>query len=433
MSKIERIRAAWLVKPANESDYAFINRFADENPDITRAYAKKAFYGVVRNESANTASTPSLSDEWRETKDVAEFKGVSQVRLKNDIEVMEFTGADPDIWEIVEWHVKAWDTTLKLRKHKEDEKVKQVTNYGIFAKFKRKDQSVKVIQGLFEEVAGWKRRIFQRVTMEGRTGVVVLGDLHLGAEITNLIRTPDFNLEAAKDSLLTISRQVNSYNFARVELAILGDLFESLTGLMHFDQFRSVMRDGTGANIIKIAAEILRYFISQINNVYTVYTVGGNHDRITASSKLDTTGDGADILAHILKITMPEIQIIHHSFLHSIKIDGIHYVMHHGHKGIGSKHPTKILFEYGDNKAYNVLLSAHLHTRRSGKTSSSKGLKYEDMSLVPVDDLNYRALTVAPIFTGNRWSEEMGLVSRGGYYVIFNSGNGVPEVHDKPL
>ena len=40
-----------------------------------------------------------------------------------------------------------------------------------------------------------------------------------------------------------------------------------------------------GGNVVIMAYEIIRKFLSQINNLKEVYMVSGNHDRVTSSNK----------------------------------------------------------------------------------------------------------------------------------------------------
>src|SRR5690606_1349928 len=126
-----------------------------------------------------------------------------------------------------------------------------------------------------------------------KIGVVTFADFHIGADIKNLLKTKDFNVEILLDYIAKSVAIINSKNYKEVHVNLLGDFFESLSGMNHENTFKSLGQDMWGANVIILANEIIgEHLLSKINNLVAVNIVSGNHDRMTASNKLDNTGEG---------------------------------------------------------------------------------------------------------------------------------------------
>jgi len=106
------------------------------------------------------------------------------------------------------------------------------------------------------------------------------------------------------------------------------------------------------------------------------------------------------------------------------KIDNIGYVVTHGHLAISKKEISKVLFDYGFQGIYNVYAKAHLHTRETKKTMRYKNMKYKDINTIVLDSSDYRAVTIAPMFTGNFYSEGLGYSSSAGLTHFVNNGKG---------
>lgn len=258
-----------------------------------------------------------------------------------------------------------------------------------------------------------------------KTGIVVTADYHIGAYIEGLVKTKDYSIEIVIDYLDQVATDINSFKYSEVHLAILGDLIESFTGLNHINSWKGLESGAYGGNIIITVYEIIKDFLSKINNLSNVYMVSGNHDRVTSSNKEDVEGDVAKMLAYFLQSNCKNIEIEYHPMVITKVIDNICYVITHGHLGFSNKELGKVLFTYGKQGYYNVLLSGHLHTRRNSSNIITT-------QAIPEDAADYRALVCPSLFTGNFYSESNGWTSTAGYLVIENRYN-KPLVLDIPL
>jgi hypothetical protein len=263
-------------------------------------------------------------------------------------------------------------------------------------------------------------------TTENNIGVAIIADLHIGALVKNLLRTPDYDLETVISKLDKAAKMINKENYSSVHLAILGDIIESFTGLNHINSWKHLVPGMYGANVLLTAYEILVDFLSKINNLNYVYIISGNHDRVTSSNKEDTDGDVAKIVAYMLNINS-EYHVNFDPVCISKNIDGIQYIFAHGHHGFSEKNITDVFFTYGNNKVFNLLLTGHLHTRKKIEL-----VTHHDKTGVLADHSNYRAYKIPSIFTGNDYSEKEGYSSSSGFFIIESLDN-KPFVKDIPL
>ena len=252
-----------------------------------------------------------------------------------------------------------------------------------------------------------------------KIGVAVTADYHIGAYIEGLIKTKDFSVEVVTDYLDQVAEDINSFRYSEVHLVILGDLIESFTGLNHINSWKGVQSGMYGGNVVIMAYEIIRKFLSQINNLKEVYMVSGNHDRVTSSNKEDVEGDVCKLLAYFLEDNCKGVEFSFSPMVLTKVIDNICYIMTHGHLGFSSKDMGKILFQYGKQGYFNVLLSGHYHTRRSSQN-------VVHTQTIGEDNADYRSIICPSLFTGNFYSESNGWTSTAGYLIIENR-------FDKPL
>lgn len=379
--------------------------------------------------------------EWKESSDSAYFEGVTEQVITSLDEAIVFSRADMKVWEVKNWRFKTYDTPMKIRNdevHPNDPKSKLVkhksikrTNYAVSVEFVRRDNTNELIQELFK--AAPKPIKVKRIAGK-RTGVVHLSDFHFGAEVKDLMKTKNFNIGVLKTYLDEIAKEVNSYAYQSVHLAMLGDFFESISGLNHKNSFKSLSRDGYGRSIIKLTSQILLEFMSKINNLDAVYMISGNHDRLTPESDVDNMGEAAAILFDYMELQVPDgVTMKYHPVLLSQAIDGINYLFTHGHYKLAAKSPEKLIMLYGDKDLYNVVVSGHLHTRITTKGSLRNNLKIEDVIVVSHDELPWRRIVAPSIFTGNFYSETLGYTTLGGFLLTYNNGRGVPVVIDIPI
>lgn len=394
---------------------------------------------VISNLTGVVDEHPGDKRDWSFTNrgESAYFEGVTEKCITSLEEAIEFCRADMNMWDAVDWKFKSWDVTMKIKEIEIiDEKpivttraVKR-TNYGVTVKFERKDRSGEIFADILKEAQdAMAVRKIPKLKGTG-TGVVSLADFHIGADVKELIKTPDFDISILINQLSKVAAIINSYEYEQVHMNLLGDYFESISGLNHLNTFKSLARGGYGAKVMILASDILADFLSQINNLVAVNMISGNHDRVTILKTVDNEGAAAEVLAHILSIKLPGITMTYHSYLISKEIDGIGYVLTHGHFSMSRKPSANIIHRYGIKNIYNLWLEGHLHTRKTEKEWEKKPITFENTMAVSMDESEYRKLVIPSVFTGNFFSETLGYTSTGGFIITENNGYGKPHVHD---
>lgn len=258
-------------------------------------------------------------------------------------------------------------------------------------------------------------------------GVAAIGDLHVGANVKAILNTPDYNIEKLLTYLAHCADLINAHNYCSVSVFILGDIIESFTGLNHKNSWQELELYGIEA--VKAAYKLITtWFLERIANLGNIYIVGGNHDRTTESMDLDVRGGVANMLAFML--SEKGYAVTFHPLLVEATIDNLHYIATHGNFSLSKQDAGQTLFKYGRQDLYNIILQAHKHTREGARGLSKKPVQYTEFKTVELDDLNYRKLTIAPMITGNYYSQTLGFNSNAGFTLIENSGTGKPIVHD---
>lgn len=251
---------------------------------------------------------------------------------------------------------------------------------------------------------------------ERKWTVATIADLHIGARVENLNLTPDYSPEKVRHLLDQVARRINQSNPSDVTLVFMGDLIESFTGMNHQNTWHNVEYAMIGAKLIKETMSIIEEFVAKVDNVRQILCVGGNHDRIPASKKDDPRGQVAEIIFYLIdRLYGGQIEIQYSDLVISKQIDGIQYVISHGDKN-AIRDGKQTVIDHGDSKLFNVILTAHVHSRR-----------------VNEDQKSYRWYAVPPVFTGNQYSEDNGWHSRPGFQTFENDGAGRPIVTDHTI
>jgi len=250
------------------------------------------------------------------------------------------------------------------------------------------------------------------------TGIakVVTTDWHIGAYIKDLVKSQNYNLDVLERYLANIAAIINSKNYKEVHISILGDLIESFSGTSKQNTFKELELWGTNAVIA--AYEIIKRWLEKINNVASITIISGNHDRSQPNKELEPEGEIANLVAYFLDKTTP-YQINYSSYVYTEVIDNICYINTHGDRGI-NKDMTKLVWDYGKQGHYNVVLAGHLHSRKKLINAT-----YDNST-------DFRMIHCPSLFTGNFYSETLGYTSTAGFYIIENF-NDLPYVHDIPL
>ena len=202
----------------------------------------------------------------------------------------------------------------------------------------------------------------------------------------------------------------------QVWLLGLGDYIETLSGLNHPNSWKSA--DTFGADAIALAYEFFVYFIERINNLFGILSVGGNHCRLTASSKEDTASGAAQAVFYFLKTVYGKVlDIEFHPKLVHREIDGILYILKHGYTGDVSneKKVNDLMADFQTKGVFTLMLTADKHTRG-----------------VFLDGNRKRWVRCPALFTGNEYSEDLGFTGLAGSLLI-NAVGGYPRILDIPL
>ena len=255
--------------------------------------------------------------------------------------------------------------------------------------------------------------------------VIVIADLHLGAYIDGLVLTRDYSIPILINYLEDIVIKVNLMNYKEVYITFLGDMIESFTGLNHKNSWKGLQKGMIGAEVIKFSVNILHEkLLSKIKNLKKIKLVAGNHDRLTSDKDEDTDGGACDLIAFGLELRGYDVEF--HSTVISSEIDGINYILLHGHKGISRKATKDICWDFGKKGVYNVILEGHLHSIIQKLSVNLKG----KFNIIKDDSVDHIRMNARSLFTGNSYSEDLGYSSNAGFSIITNNGKGLPNINN---
>jgi hypothetical protein len=271
-------------------------------------------------------------------------------------------------------------------------------------------------------------------------GVVHISDLHLGAWVKGLVKTPDYDLNILKNKLLDAVDTVNAMGYAEVHVNCYGDLIEGF-GSNHPNSWKEMENGIHGVEAIKLVHQVFtEFFLDRINNIAKVNMVGGNHDRTTENNKEDTKGGVADLVAAMLRLSGYDVTFS--PLVVPVEIDGIMYIMLHGDKGVSKRSTSDIICSYGklkkpviehgkivEKKMFNFVLEGHLHSRIQRMSAGA----IDKFKIVTDDSIDMRRQVLPSIFTGNSYSEDNNWFSNSGIVITHNNGRGVPCVLDLPI
>ena len=136
-----------------------------------------------------------------------------------------------------------------------------------------------------------------------------------------------------------------------------------------------------------------------------------------SDNKTDYKGQIAGIIFYIIKRLVPaDIKIEFNFDVVSTKLDGIQYVIMHGHNKEATESAEKIILNYGQQGLYNFIVTGHLHSLQ-----------------IKSDSNMHRHMICPSVFPGNDWSERKGWVSNQGFLIAYNNGTDKPEVIISPI
>ena len=421
----------------DESIRKWCRRLSDQFGQKPNTYRRQ--YDKVKEMLHGEAPVPSVASsgkvqdraEWKEQRNEAEYTYSGRKRIITLEDALNNVEVDLSVWCVDRFVANNWEVTMK---GDQGEPIRE-TNYQVKVWFKKIADSDIDWKLITEQLQGVlkKRKSFKPKKSKGSGKAMVLtSDFHLGAYVDNLIRSERFNIEVLVNRLEDIAELVNSWELEEVHVGMLGDFIESFTGLNHRNVWKGLSKGMYGMGAVQLCFEVLcDHFLYKINNLKGVYLVSGNHDRVTSARPEDTKGEVGNMLAWLLRRELSEnIELKFHNMVVTVEVDGICYVLAHGDKGFSQKEISKVLFEYGIQGKYNVLAQGHKHTRKVTKSRIERAFSVADIEIVQIDECDYRAITVSPLFTGNFYSESLGFSSSAGFNLIQNNGKGKVNIHD---
>ena len=150
-------------------------------------------------------------------------------------------------WRVDRYTCNSWDAPTKDG---------SVTHYQVKLNLVRKEADVD-IQAIKEHLAKTVDG-FQIFPVEGNnTAVIVISDLHIGAQVDAIGNTPSFTTADVVARLQEVATQVNLKSYASVSVFMLGDFIESFTGMNHEGTWKHLERNGYGTDVVIAAYTIL--------------------------------------------------------------------------------------------------------------------------------------------------------------------------------
>lgn len=273
--------------------------------------------------------------------------------------------------------------------------------------------------GLLEYITASKLAPLVKKTTDVKVGhaIVHIADLHVGADIEAERNLPAYNVKVLEKKLAEVALDANSRKAKSVTIVINGDLIETFTGLNHINSWKNIDKKyGYGVNATIQAIEVLTKFISSVNNVKEVVLTSGNHDRVTTDNKEDVTGEVVQWVHYVLNARFSNhMTLTWHKDVATREIEGCGIVCTHGHLALSKKNPELLVNNYGMIGKFNLVIMAHLHTRK-----------------ILADGLTHRVIHAPSMFTGNDYSKGLGFSSLSGYLFI-TVKNKLPIVTDVPI
>lgn len=375
----------------------------------------------------NTKAPPDTYHKTQTTYDEngGQTLNVVSTQIKTVEELIAYHCIDTDTYDVHPAESTYWESGAKMP----DGEIVTIPLHRLKVRIvPKKPDEVSVTAMLSEYLQSQPTYTLQSIPpITDRHGVAVIGDLHVGANVKAILNTPDYNLNKLLEYLAKCANLINQHRYTAVSVFILGDIIESFTGLNHKNTWQELQLYGMEA--IKAAYKLITaWFLNLIPNLDKIYIIGGNHDRTSESMDLDVRGGAANMLAFMLQEKGYQVQF--HPLLIAETIDGLHYIATHGNFNLSKFDAGQTLFKFGKQDRYNLIMQAHKHTREGSRGISKKPMQVAEFKTVELDDLNYRKITIAPMITGNFYSQSLGYNSTAGFTLIENSGTGKPIVHD---
>lgn len=250
-------------------------------------------------------------------------------------------------------------------------------------------------------------------------GVITLTDFHFGAYISAMNITPEFSIDILCRMLNQAAERLNRMEYKEVHVHLLGDLIESFTGLNHKNSWKGLDKGMFGVSAVKLFVKLFKkHFLDLVNNLGKIKLVAGNHDRVTSDNKEDVDGGAAELVAWGLDLIGYDIEFKRDVLVH--KVDGVNYILNHGHLGLTNKKSTQeICWMYGEKGIFNFITEGHLHSRISKLNAKQVSL----FKMILDDNIDCRRQVCPSLFTGNTFSEDGGWNTLAGFIITESNIN----------
>lgn len=382
----------------------------------TKQAAKAAGYHPVASKGTDG------KEEWKESKTQGEwsFDGTSQAIQTLD-DALAFSKVDLTVWEVDRHVFNKWPTTMSDG----NGGFLQVANIQVKIWFvKRIDHDVDWDKAMKQVHAATRQRA-PKIAKGSGIGVAAASDFHFGAYVDDLLRSDKFSIDILVGYMKQVAASINARKRDEVHLFLLGDFIESFTGLNHRNSWKGLAKGQFGINATTLCFELLmESLLVPINNLTSVSIVSGNHDRVTSDKELDPKGEVAELLAYMIRRELTRVEVNFNPLVLNQVVDGISYILTHGHHGFAKRELSKIILDHGQQGMFNVLVQGHLHSRSVTKAYTKNQFKVDEVETVSLDEVDSRRVVVPPLFTGNFYSEALGFSSSAGFNWFENNGKG---------
>lgn len=379
---------------------------------------------IEAEKARQSGTTEKTFDKQKGTGEIV-YKGMSQITSEE--EAIDFFEIDTEKYSIARIKLGSSSVTMKLKdweikKLNEKDRVlyKQtpitIVNYNSKVELvPRSKTAEELYQDMIDYIAiysdPYTPEEVQSAENKQHAGVYGLADFHLG------LTTDRFNVDILCDRLAQAAQHINRENHKENHIIINGDLLEAMA-IMHDSQVFELDMEYVGTTGIRACFDIFNKFLfGRVTNLKGIYITAGNHDRTEGDKRRSNRfSSGAETFYHFCTDNIRGVGIRYHYTVLNVLIDGIGYLISHGDKKLVND-TSKFIQDYGfgDRADYHVVVTAHLHTRKTHKTMIKRPVIYEELLVVTQDTLNYRWIQLPSIVSSNEYATENGWSNGAGF------------------
>jgi predicted phosphodiesterase len=395
-----------------------------------KQYAMDEKAGKVKSDSAGAPGAAEKPEHFKEETTFGkdgepagiDYEGTAKMTVASLIAKHEI---DTTKYDVAPVSATSWNGFLKMA----DGTPRSVTLHRLKISITPKPKQEFLMAEALDWIMTRPAYVPQKSKGNGKTGILMVSDIHFGASIEGFLLTKTFNSSTLAEDIGRIVERTNELNFSKVHVVIAGDLIESFTGVSHPSTWKGMDKTQVGANAVKGVATLLHeHLLSKVRNLGETYVVGGNHGRGTVKMDGDTDAWSEDMACEMLRLRGYKVNF--DPILLNPEIDGIRYLISHGHFGITKKTTPDLVNKYGSRELFNILVSGHVHNGKKSQGYSVLKERVQEVDLLLVEAHNHLKITLRPMFSGGRYELENSWHSQSGGMIVWNSGNGKPSMLD---